>query len=76
MMVNNENRQYKRIIPPSGEECEENEAGGGGGERGGVVGWKGGWVLSSVGCLEPRNPGVQCAVPSLCLCVRLLRAAV
>lgn len=64
MMVNNENRQYERIVPPSGEECEENEAGGGGGERGGGVGWKRGWVLGAVGSLEPRSPGVRCAVPS------------
>ena len=34
MMVNNENTWYKRIVPPSGEDGEENEAGGGGGERG------------------------------------------
>jgi len=40
MMVNDENTRYKRIVPPSGEECEENEVGGGGGERERVVGWK------------------------------------
>lgn len=81
-MVNNENRWYKRIIPLSGKGCEENETGGGGGERVGsrveVMNRERWWALSSVGSLEPRNPGVQCTVPSTLLTVRitLFRAAV